>query len=240
MTVVIKDNTGSFRDKALGWAGCPISTAGLEMAHFFGGTLDGSLRNFSYGKDNSTATGVPTVKADSVSLQGRVNFINTAMPDGDELTLVVAFKPIELTSTMVAGNFISPGSGSGRKVAMALGLTGIFTAFRGTDIDGNGAETPTPLVMGVPVCIAMRTDNIGNPHIYAHNLTLGEVATKSSLGVPSLGGPIRIGGAYNTGGWDGKTEIYAALGFSRKLTDAELATLYAWLKGYCVRRNIVI
>ena len=180
MTVVIKDSNGSFREKALGWAGCPIDTAGLEVAHFFGGTLENSLRNFAHGKANSTVIGAPTVKANSVALQGRINLIQTAMADTNESTLVVVFKPLEIADAIVIGNLVSPANNTTRRLAMA------------------------------------------NP------------------GAPVLGGAIRVGGAYNAAGYDGKTEAYAVLGFSRKLTDAELGTLYAWLKAYCARRAIAI
>jgi hypothetical protein len=37
----------SFRNKALGWSGCPISTDGLALAHFYGGTIDQCVKNFA-------------------------------------------------------------------------------------------------------------------------------------------------------------------------------------------------
>lgn len=58
MAVVIKDGNGSFRNKAIGWIGCPIDTTGLEIAHFFGGTLENSLRNFAFDRANSSALGM--------------------------------------------------------------------------------------------------------------------------------------------------------------------------------------
>jgi len=241
MTVVIKDNTGSFRDKALGWGGCPISTEGLEIAHFFGGTLESSLRNFANGKANASAIGAPSVNANSVSLQGGLNMIQTTMADTNELTLLIAFKPLEVSDVIIAGNLITPGGGGPtRKVAIAWSAPDLkVNGFRGTDIGGPGAPLPTVLVPAIPVCMSLRNNTGANPTVKLNNLTKGEVGTAVNPGTPSLGSAIRVGGAYSTG-YSGKSEVYAVLGFSRNLTDAELATLYAWLKGYCARRNIVI
>ena len=240
MTVVIKDSNGSFREKALGWAGCPIDTAGLEVAHFFGGTLENSLRNFTHGKANSTVIGTPTVKANSVALQGRLNLIQTAMADTNESTLVVVFKPLEIADAIIIGNLVSPANNTTRRLAMAYSAPMTVTGFRTTDQNQSGATTSTALAVGAPVCLALRNVMGATPLVTFNNLTKGEVGTMANPGPPVLGGAIRIGGAYNVAGYDGKTEVYAALGFSRKLTDAELGTLYAWLKAYCASRAIPI
>lgn len=241
MTVVIKDSNGSFREKALGWAGCPIDTAGLEVAHFFGGTLESSLRNFAQGKANSAAIGAPIVNTNSVSLQGGLNMVQTAMADANEITLLVAFKPLEAADTTIVGNLVTPGGGGPtRKVAIAWSAPALtVTGFRGTDINGSGAATPTALAPGSPVCMALRNNTGTSPTVTLNNLTKGEVGVMANPGTPSLGAAIRVGGTYSVG-YLGKTEAYAILGFSRKITDAELATLYAWLKGYCARRLISI
>lgn len=240
MTVVIKDSTGSFRDKALGWAGCPIDTAGLEIAHFFGGTLENSLRNFSFGKSVSAGVGGLTVNANSLSLKGANNYVQSAMADANEMTLLVAFKPIESVATIVVGNLVSTDNSTTRKVAITYGPAMLVSAFRGTDTNGAGATTPTALVVGTPVCLAMRNATGVAGEVILNNLTKGEVGKQANLGTPSLGSPIRVGGGYNSASYVGKTEVYAVLGFSRKLTDVELATLYAWLKAYCARRAIAI
>ena len=240
MTVVIKDNHGSFREKALGWAGCPIDTAGLEIAHFFGGTIESSLRNFSHGKVNATAIGAPTVNANSVSLQGGTTLIQTSMADTNELTLVVAFKPLEAVDTIVAGNLTSPSGGATRRVAIAYSPPMLVTGFRGTDANASGAATLTALVVGTPLCLALRNVVGASPEVTLNNLTRGEVGKMANPGAPALGSPIRIGGGYNIAGYAGKTEAYAVLGFSRRITDSELAKLYAWLKAYCARRSIAI
>jgi hypothetical protein len=240
MTVVIKDNNGSFRDKALGWAGCPIDTTGLEIAHFFGGTLDNSLRNFSYGKPVSAGVGVPTINPNSVSLKGATNYVQSAMADANEMTLLVAFKPVEAVASIPVGNLVSTTDGTTRKVAIAYSSNMLVSAFRGTDTNGAGATTPTALVVGAPVCLALRNSIGAGADVILNNLTKGEVGKQANLGTPSLGSPMRIGGGYNSASYVGKTEVYAVLGFNRKLTDVELATLYAWLKAYCARRSIVI
>ena len=240
MTVVIKDNNGSFRDKALGWAGCPINTTGLEIAHFFGGTQENSLRNFSYGKPDSAGVGAPTINANSLSLKGANNYVQSAMADANEMTLLVAFKPVEAVASIPVGNLVATDNGTTRKVAIAYSSNMLVSAFRGTDTSGAGATTPTALVVGMPVCLALRNAIGAAGEVILNNLTKGEVGKQANLGTPSLGNPLRIGGAYNSASYVGKTEVYAVLGFSRKLSDVELATLYAWLKAYCARRTIAI
>lgn len=240
MTVVIKDNNGSFRDKALGWAGCPIDTAGLEIAHFFGGSLESSLRNFSYGKTASRAVGSPTINADSLSLKGATNYIQSAMSDSNELTLLVAFKPVEQVASIVIGNLVSTENGTTRKVAIAYGPQMLVSAFRGTDTSGASASTPTALTVGSPACLSLRNSAGSVGEIVLNNLTKGEIGRQANPGAPSLGSALRIGGSYNTTSYVGRTEIYAVLGFSRKLSDSELTTLYNWLKGYCSRRGVFI
>lgn len=240
MTVVIKDTKVSVRDKAMGWAGCPIDTAGLQFAHFFGGTLDNSLRNFAYGKPVSASVGTPTINPNSVSLKGANNYVQSAMADVNEMTLLVAFKPLEAVASIAVGNLVSTTDGTTRKVAITYGSAMLVSAFRGTDTSRDGATTPTPLVVGTPVCLALRNSIGAGAEVILNNLTKGEVGKQSNLGTPSLGSPLRVGGGYNSASYVGRTEVYAALGFSRKLTDAELATLYAWLKAYCARRSIVI
>ena len=240
MAVVIQDGSASFRDKAMGWAGCPIDTTGLELAHFFGGSLDSSLRNFSYGKADSVAVGAPTPRTNSVALQGRVNYLQTGMADASEVTLVVAFKPVEAVDAIVAGNLVSTTGGTGRKLAIAYGSQMLVSGFRGTESNASGPLLPTALTVGTPVCLALRNTIGSAAEITLSNLTSGEVAKLLNPGTPSLGSPIRVGSAYIPTGYSGKTEVYAVLGFSRRISDTELAKLYAWLKSYCARRSITI
>lgn len=240
MTVVIKDTKVSARDKAMGWAGCPIDTAGLEFAHFFGGTLDNSLRNFSYGKTKSTAVGAPGVNADSVTLLGRSNFLQTAMADTNESTLVVAFKPLDFLGAILAGNLISTNDGTTRKLALTYNDTMNISGFRGTVSNGAGSSVPTPLVVGVPACLALRNAVGATPKTFVNNLSNGEHSEAPNAGTPSLGSAVRVGSGYNSSGYASRTEMYVAIGFSRKITDSELATLYAWIKAYCARRSITL
>jgi hypothetical protein len=240
MTVVIKDANGSFRDKALGWAGCPIDTTGLEVAHFFGGALDKSLRNFSYGKAISSAMGNPVVNPNSLSLAGQVDYVQSAMADTNETTLLVAFRPLEAVNAIVAGNLVATTNGTTRKLAITLNTSLSVAAFRGTDITATGAVLPTLLTLNTPVCLALRNSIGASAKLTLNNMTKGEVVETTNAGVPSLGSPIRIGSGYTASNYPGKTEVYAFVAFSRKVSDAELATLYAWLKAYCARRSIVI
>ena len=240
MTVVIKDANGSFRDKALGWVGCPIDTTGLEVAHFFGGALDKSLRNFAYGKTVSAALGAPVVNPNSLSLAGQVSYVQTTMADANESTLLVAFKPLDALNTIVAGNITATTNGTTRKLAISYGTTLSVASFRGTDVGSQGQALPTPLTLGTPACLALRNSTGASPKATLNNLTNGEVDERANPGNPSLGSPIRIGSGYTASGYTGKTEIYAVIAFSRKISDAELSTLYAWLKAYCARRSIVI
>lgn len=241
MAVLIKDVEGSFRNKALGWSGCPVDTAGLEVAHFFGGSLESSLRNFAYGKEHSSARGAPGVNVDSITLQGRVNYIQTAMPDSNEVTLVVAFKPAnDGGESIVAGNFFSSTDGTTRKLALFYNTNKLVTGFRGTATNRNGAPLPTPLIPGSPVCLSLRNTTGTSAKILVKNHTNKEAAEVANAGAPSLGDPIRIGSGYNPTGFSGQSEIYAVIAFSRCVTDDELSKLYAWIKRYCERRSIVI
>ncbi|UFH28837.1 hypothetical protein [Pseudomonas sp. CIP-10] len=241
MAVVIKDGSGSFRNKAVGWAGCPIDTTGLELAHFFGGALSNSLKNFAFDKEDSSALGAPAVNQDSISLQGRVNFIQTQMADTPEVTLLAAFKPVDAGGeAIVAGNFVASTSGATRRLALFYNTAKQVTGFRGTSTNANGAALPTPIVNGVPVCLSLRNITGTTPKIMVKNHTSGEAAEVANAGAPSLGSPIRIGSGYNTGGFSGQNEVYALIAFSRSVSDDELAKLYAWLKRYCERRSIVI
>lgn len=241
--IVLKDASANYRDAALGWAGCPIDAAGLEMAFFFGGTLARSLKNYAPGKPNAVAVGTPGVTANGLTLQGGTNYLQTSMADSWSMTLISIYRVKADVDVMVIANTVGTATPSQRKTAIYCssetagdGLVQL-NALHASDTASQTAVVGS-LAVDSYVCTAMRFDSV-EQIVKSKNLTSGVTHDQPVSGTRTAGSPLRIGWGY-MGGYTGVTDVVAAIGFSRKLTDAELASFYAYLKTYAARRSIAI
>lgn len=240
--IVLKDASANYRETALGWAGCPVDATGLEMAFFFGGTLARSLKNYAPGKANAVATGAPTVNANSLIVSGSA-YLTTAMADSASITLVAAYRSLAEVGTIVIGNYAGASPSELRGTNLLAASDTIANGLN--NLQGqhstpatSGVSSPGSFAVNTPVLHAVRFENATST-LTVNNATANTVSSSVIAGTHVAGGPMMMGRGY-VNDLPGQTEIYAALGFSRKLTDAELALLCQYLKVYAARRSITI
>lgn len=242
--IVIKDPSASYRDSALGWVGCPVDATGLEFAHFFGGTLARCLKNYAPGKADSMVTGVPTIGTHSITTRGALNYLTTTMADTPSKTLIAVYERIDEVDAMIIANTVDTATATGRKTSLfnsagAIDNNVALSALHASDTVNTVVTVGAGIGLNTPVCHSLRFDSVEQV-LYTSNLSTGATANAAVGGARTAGSALRIGHSYVANGYTGQTKIYAAMGFSRKLGDAELNTVYQYLKTYCARRAIAV
>lgn len=251
MGIIIKDNNASYRAGAMGMV-FPIDNTGLELLSVFGGTLAESSRNFAPGKSPLSAAGAPTVNANSIVLDSG-KYLQTSMADNSNLTLIVIGRALTEEGSLIFSNYGSPsqthaGVTSGASIYSSVGTAAdgkLATVFQRAKNVGGVSTLVSASSVQVNVnefhFMCGRLD--GAVGIRKFNDMTAGVATVSAADTTQfdLGGAFRLGFGYGaTGSFTGQTEMVAAIGLSRAISDAELTSLYQFWKGYCARRGIVI
>ncbi|MGK8195253.1 hypothetical protein [Burkholderia cepacia] len=254
MGILLRDEQASYRANAKGMI-FPISDLGLEVVGVFGGDVAASSRNFATGKPAFTVIGSPIVNANSVVLRGAGAYMQTEMADAHDLTLIAISRPLDMTGHLMLSNYQSASQAhAGPTAGVSLYTSpdpgapddGLHTViFQRALTDGTnsiiaGSNIDNDQGVGVYQFICgrfdsstgiRRLDNVTT----GHSLTSGQESRTRDLGER-----LRIGCGYDMGAFDGSAELVAVVGMSRSITDQEMATLYAFWKGYCSRRGITI
>ncbi|WP_130945779.1 hypothetical protein [Klebsiella quasipneumoniae] len=229
----------------------PPVTANLEYYNLFNDATK-LTRNFASGKPAATVVGAPTVNVENITLTNLGNYINTNVAQGQEMTIITIGQP-----TAASGNFVHWSNYGSTITNGGSGLTSTDFA-RASVSTGNPSislsysddsfATRKTLTYGV----ASGADTIKLRAIASvfsqsgmtsriRDLTNSKVSTNAipTGGVLTIAGTILLGSHYTT--VETSTgNLYAAMIYSRALTDSEINTLYASLKSYYTGKGISV
>ena len=230
----------------------PISD-GLEFWNYYGGGSD-PRRNMVRGKPAAIVRGDPSANGGDfyIRCEGMIDYIQTAVAASERFTLIAVAKPvmpdagsapmITNTNSISQTGVVTTGAGiyfndsvQGNNLMRLTAQQAGNNAGANTVVFASTAEFDASVAgaqMHVGWCEA---DGRRRAKIMGTTLT---GSTPSALPA-MLGQPYRIGSQYNAGS-DGVVDIYAAIIYSRALSDAELATVYDFVRTFYARRGITI
>lgn len=230
----------------------PISD-GLEFWNYYGGASD-PRRNMVRGKPAGIVRGDPSADGGDfyIRCEGMIDYIQTAAAASEQFTLIAVAKPvmpdagnapiISNTNSISQTGIVTTGAGiyfndavQGDNLMRLTAQQAGNNAGVNTVVFANTAEfdaSTSGVQMHTGRCEA---DGRRVAKIMGTTLT---GSTPSALPA-MLGQPYRIGSQYNAGS-DGVVDIYAAIIYSRALSDAELNTVYDFVRTFYARRGITI
>lgn len=230
----------------------PPVTDGLEFWNYYGGASD-MRRNLAPNKPAAIPVGDPTGGDFYIRCVGMTDYIQTAAEASAQFTLIAVAKAVmpdagnapmisntgsmsqtgKVTTTggAIYLNDVTPGNNLMRLSAMQAANNGGANQMVVASTDDFDASAPG-VRMFTGRCEA---DGDRIAKIMGTTLTRG---TNSALPA-MLGQPYRIGSQYTSGGV-GIVDIYAAIIYSRALSDAELDTVYDFVRTFYARRGITI
>lgn len=213
-------------------------------------------RNLVKGKPRSIVLGDPAANGGDYFIRcvGMADYIQTAIAASNEFTLIAVAEEVlpDAGPYPLISNTASPSQATG------VATTGA-SIYLNDAVQGNNLLRLTTQQAanstGTSVNIASSTNDYNastsGPQMFtgrckangdriAKIMGTGLVSTPANSALPPmLGQPYRIGSQY-TSGAVGIIDIYAAIIFSRALSDAELDAVYAFVKAFYARRSIVI
>ena len=244
-----------FSAKAVNYV--PPVPLGLEYLNFFGGAAN-LARNLAPGKPAGQVVGSPAFTDKSMTPTQMSKYIQTAVPQTDEMTIMVVAKgPADDVDSHLVSNYWSPRVGG---VGIAAGVS-VMTRPASPVVDGMARETlawshwdgvssttvlysiympsrPVPELKTVAATISKAT-RIGT----IYNKTAGLVANSSPIPdgkTPDLGGPLRIGSAYTNVAGAMASEIFFVAIWSRVLNVEEIDVMHAAVKSFYAPRGMLV
>lgn len=228
MTIKIVDTTASFKSIAAGLK-LPVSMANLAMVHLYGGTLAQCCQNWAPGQGNAIATGSIVVDAQSLTTNGPFNYLTTVMADSTDVTLIAVAR--ELTSPTNGGIIVGNGTSAYQTNLDFVPDTSGYVYLNGCR-QGNNTISADAISLNTYKCVSLRHSN-SDEQGYIVNHTDNASLSFTILYPPSyLGSPYLIGANYNSV-FVGEIQHLLTIGFNRRLTSTEIATMYAWCQQYC-------
>ncbi|MBK4217025.1 hypothetical protein JJJ17_13900 [Paracoccus caeni] len=205
-------------------AGFSMPFAGFEYLNFF--TAGQMGRNLVSGSVLPSIVGAPVQSQGYISCTGQVNFVDTGILEtGPAMTLVVVSRLAGGQNSMFLGNY--SGSSPGNP---GLSLYGVAS---GNYVKGGAAGTAIvgPTISGAADGWACRALLVNNAFVRVDDLTNG---TTDNLPIPggarvmNTHASLKIGSSHTS--FPGQCDIAAAAIVRRRISDAELATLYQRMK----------
>lgn len=232
----------------------PPITDGLEFWNYYGGDSD-MRRNLAPGKSAAIPVGDPSADGGDffIRCEGTIDYIQTAVAASNEFTMIAVAKavtpdagPCPLISNTGSANQVNGSATAGAAIYLNDAVTGNDLIRLTAQQAGNNSGTSTTVAAstsdfdisdsGVQMLTGRCTgagDRIAK--IMGTSLT----ATTNSALPAMLAQPYRIGSQYNTGA-KGLVDIYAAIIYSRALSDSELDTIYSFVRAFYARRGLTI
>ncbi|VED50047.1 Uncharacterised protein [Raoultella terrigena] len=229
----------------------PPITNGLEFYNLYN---DASKlgRNFATGKPQATVVGSPAFNGESITCTNLGNYINTNVPQTQEMTILTIGQP-----TAVSGNFVhwsnygSPITNGGTGLTSADFLRqSVSTGNPSLSLSYSDDSFATRKILSYGISSGADTIKLrafatvfsqAGMTTRARDLTNAKVLVNAipTSGVLSLAGTILLGSHYTTVEASAGN-LFACMIFSRALSDAEINTLYTSLKSYYAGKGISI
>lgn len=222
------------------------SVEGLEGLFFLGGTLAESIINRSplSGKSNAIAVGTPAAASDGLTLQYNVAYLQTAIVEVDEMTLIAWHVNADAQFAAISNAWTTRQGGSANSYGLSLANYGgsggsrIRSADMGSRVIGatatNGSVIKTSSgPTASSAAFVMRAGRFSATQVRHNNLTTGATTTTTAIAGGSerdkASGAFRLG-SQNLGGLGDAYKMAGAALFSRELSDDELAATAAQLR----------
>lgn len=235
MTVIVNklaDYSGSFVD-----FDAPIDMTGVTGFFVLGISAERSIINHGSGPD-ATIVGTPTYTAQHARLTGPGSYIQTALTQSTEMSLVVVGKasvaaPTGTVRPCYIGNAVE--SGQGLTVYAASGVADSFVALGGVTAQAITSITDHSAAH----FLASRVAN-GTGTVRQKNYTNGIASAPAAVGAISVDSKtFRLGMNYGTN-LLGPADMSLAVIATRQFSDAEELALYNWAKALMALRGVAI
>lgn len=229
-----------------------------EAFGILGGTVARSQKNYALGKTDFTLVGSPTLSDHSAQFQHTVAWLQTAVAETDNMTLIAICSTAKQNAYLVSNygtvrtgntnsqyplgaNLRTTAQGASTTVNFLTTTAGYYAG--GVNDTANGISTTLTRTAAVGYrCAAARfTESSGVVKI--NDLTAGDsaTATRPSGSRDKSTATFRVGSAIL--GDPSRPDPVDILGFaiySETLSDTNLSLVYAWFKAYYARRGISI
>lgn len=206
--------------------GVPV-TDGLVGLYQFGGAEALSLINHANAALPLTKFGAPTINAMGASCSQTACF-ETGLPETDAFTIIGVVKPAATTG-MVVSNYIAT-TPFGSSLFQASGTT-----LNCGTTNGAGSNTGSSMATTVTTDWEIQMARVDATRAQAQRSRAGVVTASPDAAITGrtvVARNWRVGGHYATGSITGVREILAAAIYNRRLTDAELTSVYAALRSF--------
>lgn len=241
----------------------PVNS-GLAQALFF--TAGGDGKN--YAPDGTVLpnfSGSPFPNAFSKSFPSINDYVNTNLTDSSDFTVMLVNRPSALTSGKqyrpMFGNWDAgkgePGKGAGLGVGLIQtpddGLTLVASSIPVADANNPSATTSVrenETIYGLGYSAAtwrFSVYRVSNTSSYFKDFTKNVFREEKQFKSGNVKDnrrtlPLLVSGQYGNDATvcEPGPEAVLMLFYRRALSDAELATMYAWAKKYCARRGITV
>jgi hypothetical protein len=176
---------------------------------------------------SAAIVGAPVVGDGYVSFTGTA-YLQTELSDSSAMTLIVGCRP-KVGPVAYIGNYLSSTLG-GQSISSGAAMNSVTaTSARGASV--NGQAILTGLTAGAWGCYAAKLPGSGQSE--AHDLLKGTKVSSPGSGNRVLTTEkIRIGSSRTVGFESGTCDISFALIYNRAVSDAELASISGWARGY--------
>lgn len=228
--------------------------AAWEGFFSFGVDAKTSIRNLIAGKTALSAIGALVYGENYVDLTGAQNaYFLTDIINSSNMTIIATAMPLEEKGIAIASNYQSTRQdATGLCIGTSLGFDvgsnpsdgNVITRFNhATLVDGvstgAAAETSVSSHINQWYLVAGRCQN-SNRVRNVYNLTAGTSgANTPQLNPVDIGGPMRLGSAYNNQ-FPGKVRICELAIFSESLSDANFATLIQFMRKRALTKGIAV
>lgn len=228
MTIKIVDTTASLKSIAAGLK-LPVSMTSLAMVHLYGGTLAQSLQNWAPGQGAAVASGTVTTDAQSLTTNSSSGYLTSVMADSNDVTLIAVAAALNAPTN---GGIIVGNGTSAYQTNLYYAPDDSAHVYPRGCRGGNTTLSTDPVSLNAYRCLSLRhstSDDTG--YIVDHT---GNISQSFSLTYSTLGSAMLIGANYNSA-FVGEIQHLLTIGFNRRLTSAEIATMYAWCQQYCAQ-----
>ncbi|KQN53220.1 hypothetical protein ASF13_16620 [Erwinia sp. Leaf53] len=194
----------------------------------------GLTDNFVPGGVKPSVSGTLTVTGGYLKAGNNVNYLDLGITDTDNMTLIVVSRRASLADNRALISNYNGAGDPGKSLMYSAANAQLFlakadsagTVSASSITSALGVETGTMLTGRFTAATGAQLNNLTEAKTGLYTLPAGSTLVKSTA-LRTL----RLGGAPTLFGVSGAAvDIAAALVFSRVLTDAELATIRAWLQ----------
>lgn len=252
--IVLKVDGVDYSANAIGFVP-PIDATGLVYLNYFGGNATRTARNLASGGTAGVVVGDPTENTNDTTFTPGTNYVQTAVSETADKTIIAAVKPLTDANSAIVGNY--KGNRVGDSGVLGFGNALYFLPTTGGDnlvspnwqdagwseVSGSASNSISTSItnncaVGTYYCLVGRTaSNVRK----IFNKTTGASAQSGNTTTVDLAVTnYQIGSMPTPTGFTAANTIAFVAIFQRALTDTEINTFYDYLKTYLSTKSITI